>query len=521
YGGSLGDGTYQNKGPTATVRKNASTATLAAVASAQSGQATTLSATVTGGADGDTVEFYDGATKIGTGTLAAGAATYSWTPTAGGAHALTAKYLGNAKTDGSTSAAQNVTVSVPDQATTTTVSGPATVTEGQSVTLTAQVAPTPAGGTIQFKDGDTALGSAATVGPDGKASVTVPSLNAGTHQVTAVYTGAAGFTGSTSAAFTVTVAAPDQATTTTLTAPATASEGQAVTLTAQVAPTPNGGTIQFKDGDTNLGAPEPVAANGSASISRALGLGSHQLTAVYSGAAGFIASVSDARTLTVSAVVPTDKATTTTLNVPGSAKTGQAVHLYATVTGPDNAPIGSVGTVEFTVDGQVLAPVNVVNGVADLPQTFATAGVKAVKARYSGGTGFSASVAQDGSVTVTDPNPSDVATTTVVTAPATAAKGSAVELTATVSPAPAGGTVQFFDGTTPIGGPVQVTGGKATLSHAFAQAGGRQITAVYSGAQGSLGSTSTAVTVTVTESGTGPVDPGDSGTGSLSSIFGS
>ncbi|WFR72780.1 Ig-like domain repeat protein [Prescottella defluvii] len=50
YSGSLGDGTYANKGPTITVNKNTTTTALAQVTGAQVGQATTLAATVTGGA---------------------------------------------------------------------------------------------------------------------------------------------------------------------------------------------------------------------------------------------------------------------------------------------------------------------------------------------------------------------------------------------------------------------------------------------------------------------------------------
>ncbi|WP_137875080.1 Ig-like domain-containing protein, partial [Rhodococcus sp. Q] len=388
YSGSLGSGTYDNKGPAITVGKNASTTTLAGVTSAETGTAVTLSATVTGGANGDAVEFFDGSTKIGSGTLNNGVATASWTPTAGGAHALTAKYLGSARANGSTSAVQNVTVSVPNVATTTTVSGPATVVEGEAVTLTAQVAPTPAGGTVQFKDGATDLGAPATVGADGKATLSLPSLAAGAHQVTAVYSGVAGFAGSTSAPFTVTSSVPDVATTTTLTAPATADEGQEVTLTAAVSPAPAGGTVQFKAGGVDLGAPVAVT-NGSASINRTLAVGAHELTAVYSGAPGFVASVSEARTLTVSTVVVPDVQTTTTLTAPATADEGQEVTLTAAVS---PAPAG--GTVQFKAGGVDLgAPVAVTNGSASINRTLAV-GAHELTAVYSGAPGFVASVSE-------------------------------------------------------------------------------------------------------------------------------
>ena len=90
-----------------------------------------------------------------------------------------------------------------------------------------------------------------------------------------------------------------------------------------------------------------------------------------------------------------------------------------------------------------------------------------------------------------------VATATTLTAPATATTGTAIDLTAAVAPAPSGGTVQFKDGDTNIGAPVNLTGGNATRSHTFATAGAHAITAVYSGATGFTGSTSAAATVDV------------------------
>ena len=57
----------------------------------------------------------------------------------------------------------------------------------------------------------------------------------------------------------MTVSAPDAATTTTLTVPATANVGAAVELKATVAPAAAAGTVQFKDGAANIGG--PIALN--------------------------------------------------------------------------------------------------------------------------------------------------------------------------------------------------------------------------------------------------------------------
>jgi hypothetical protein len=74
------------------------------------------------------------------------------------------------------------------------------------------------------------------------------------------------------------------ATSTTLTtSPASpVTQGAPATLTATVTPAAAVGTMQFKDGTTNLGPPVTVSKNGTASGSTSrLTVGSHQLTAVF------------------------------------------------------------------------------------------------------------------------------------------------------------------------------------------------------------------------------------------------
>ncbi|GAA4483576.1 hypothetical protein GCM10023094_35360 [Rhodococcus olei] len=91
----------------------------------------------------------------------------------------------------------------------------------------------------------------------------------------------------------------------------------------------------------------------------------------------------------------------------------------------------------------------------------------------------------------------DIATTTGLNVPGTAKVGTAANLTATVAPAPSGGSVQFLDGGSPIGAPVAVASGGATLSHTFDAPGAHQITAVYSGGGRYQESTSPVMTVQV------------------------
>lgn len=309
---------------------------------------------------------------------------------------------------------------------------------------------------------------------------------------------------------TIQVVAPAVNTTTTLSAPTDATVGTAVTLSADVSPAPAGGTVQFKDGDTNIGAPATVV-NGTAALRHTFAAeGPRTLTAVFNGADGFTGSTSAAQTVNVAPAAIVAAPTATTLTVPATATSGSAVALSATV-----SPAPEGGTVQFSEDNTPIgAPVEVVGGVATLAHSFAAAGHHNITASYQGSLGFAASQSASATVSVSAPAPSDVATVTKVTALPTATVGKSVDLSATVSPASAGGTVQFMDGTDKIGGPVTVVNGAAILPHTFTTAGGHSVTAVYSGAAGYVKSTSAPFAVTASE-------PGDGGTGSASLPFGS
>jgi hypothetical protein len=195
-------------------------------------------------------------------------------------------------------------------ATTTAVTSsanPATV--GQSVTLTATVTPASGSnptGTVTFLDGTTSL-CAGTVSA-GVATCTTSALIAGSHSITAVYPGDTNFSASTSAAITITVnPVAVIATTTTLTASATSAvSGTSLTFTATVSPasgtTTPAGTVTFADGTTTLGT-VTLVAGGAAYTNSALAVGSHTITAAYSGATTFSASTSASLPVTIMAPV--------------------------------------------------------------------------------------------------------------------------------------------------------------------------------------------------------------------------
>src|SRR5262249_6799853 len=158
-----------------------------------------------------------------------------------------------------------------------------------SVTLTALVLPTspgpnPVTGSVAFKDGGTTIATITLI--NSQASLTTTRLSAGTHAISAVYNGGnCAASGSLVRAITV----ARRATVTALAAsPTTITKGQAVTLTASVRATTAGaatptGTVTFKDGSKVVGT--GALSGGVARLTlNTLAVGTHTLTAVYSGA---------------------------------------------------------------------------------------------------------------------------------------------------------------------------------------------------------------------------------------------
>ncbi|NKS97952.1 hypothetical protein GS498_13235, partial [Rhodococcus hoagii] len=76
------------------------------------------------------------------------------------------------------------------------------------MTFSVSVMPVNAAGTVQFKDNGTAIGSPVAVAA-GQASVQHTFCAAGSHSITAEFSGGPGFASSAAAAQTVTVADPD------------------------------------------------------------------------------------------------------------------------------------------------------------------------------------------------------------------------------------------------------------------------------------------------------------------------
>jgi autotransporter-associated beta strand protein len=220
-----------------------------------SGESVDLSAAVSatapgGGTPAGDVEFYDGATLLGTESLDdSGVATWTTSDLAAGPHSLTAVYEGGNDHTTSTSVAVERTV-VKRTSTVTVTSGPST-TYGEGVTFTATVTDAGTavpGGTVRFLVGDTEVQPATAVDANGRTTFTTSTLPVGDTTVTAEYTGTATLAASNGSR---THTVSRVVTTTTLRVTATS-------LTATVTPAASG-TVAFTANGTPVGTSPLVA----------------------------------------------------------------------------------------------------------------------------------------------------------------------------------------------------------------------------------------------------------------------
>jgi hypothetical protein len=188
-----------------------------------------------------------------------------------------------------------------------------------------------------------------------------------------------------------TYTAPKTASTTSLSAPASATVGDNVTLTATVSPAAATGTVTFKDGTTTLGT--GTLSGGTATYSTtALASGSHAITASYAGDATYEASTSATSTVNVKAntgmVLTADSA---------SVEAGTDVVLTAAVT-----PSSATGNVEFFEGSTSLGTGAVASGSASKTVNQSTAGSHTYTAKFVANTSYNASTSNDVTVAWTE-----------------------------------------------------------------------------------------------------------------------
>jgi hypothetical protein len=478
-----------------TVNKGPTTTTLAGTPNPSAfGQAVILAATVTGAAGTGTptgaVTFSDGATAIGTATLNQGKAALNVNSLKAGTHTLTASYAGDTNFANSASAAISQTVN--KTSTTTTLAGtPNPSVFGQPVTFTATVVASGGGagtpsGSVTLSDGGNSLGTATL--NQGKVSLTVTSLTPGSHTNSASYTGDVNFLpSSASGAAGVTQVVGQSSTVTILSSSANPSVyGQVVKFSAAVTPAGGGGgipsgTLMFNDGNSLLGTVSLDNAGKAAISVGSLGIGSHSITASYSGSTGYLASASGA----FSQIVNRDSVVLTLTSAPNPSTVGQAVaftiQVAAAQPGGSAGTASPSGTVILSDGSAVLGNVMLDNtGKAAISIANLASGSHSLTAAYQEDANFSPGTS--GSYTQTVNKISSSITLSSSQNPTTNA--SALTLTATVRTSAAGaptGTVTLLDGSQQVSSSTVTSAGIATLSLSSLSTGNHNFSVAYSG----------------------------------------
>ena len=309
-------------------------------------------------------------------------------------------------------------------------------TQGQSVTLTAAVAPASGSGTptgsVIFYDGTTQLGNATLA--TGQAAYATTSLTVGSHSVTAAYSGDANYAASTSSALTITVVAPTKtASTTTLLASATQlTTGQTLTLSIGVAPqsgsgTPTG-TVSILDGSAQI-ATAALAASAATYKTSTLAVGSHSLSVTYSGDSNFASSTSNSIAVTVTA--PSKVATTTALKASASQIASGASISFTANVAPQSGSGSPTGTVTFLDGSTQIGAAGLAASSAQFSTSSLATGTHSITASYSGDGNFTGSASSSVSVTVSAAPQANYALTSATSLTVDAGKSGTLALTVT------------------------------------------------------------------------------------------
>ncbi len=390
-----------------------------------------------------------------------------------GTYQLTVAYSGDANNASAISSAIPVTVQLTP--TTTSLIGsanPVTLSQGVSFTaVTSGGGPAPTG-LIRFMDGSVALGTSP-IGANGSASLNTSTLSFGMHSISAMYEGDIDHAQSTSIVLSERVV---QAATEALSSSMNPSIfGANVVYTTKVmgvgalVPT---GTVIYRDGSAVLGT-SAVDGSGMASLqSASLVVGSHTISASYSGDTNYSAASS---TLT-----QTVQSATTRITLSSSANPAiYATPLVFTATVVGNGGVAT-GLVTFTDGGVSIGSASLnASGIATLTLSTLAPGEHTVVANYAGDSNISASSSTPQLVDVKQ------LTSVALTSSANPAMTlSSIVLAANVKNSGVGqptGTVTFTDGSTQLGTTAVNANGVASITLPSLSVGNHALLASYGG----------------------------------------
>jgi hypothetical protein len=305
---------------------------------------------------------------------------------------------------------------------------------GNPVTFTVMIKPTSGTGTptgnVTIQDAAPGGFSVVATLNNGQATFTTNNSNnlvAGTNNITVTYAGDGTFAAST-ASLTQTVNTPTATTTAVASSANPSLVNQSVTFTATVSPNTATGSVIFTI-DGTAGAPIKLSGGMASTSTSALTVAGspHSVSAAFTSTDGSFG----ASTGSLNPGQTVNKNTSTTMVTSGQnpTATGNTVTFTATVSGGGGG-VTPGGMVQFSDNGtNVGAPVTLVNGVAKLPITFATAVTHTITATYGGDTNFNGS---NGSFMETV-NAGSATTTMIASSQNPSVVGQAVTFTATVS----------------------------------------------------------------------------------------
>ncbi|HEY6248317.1 MAG TPA: Ig-like domain-containing protein [Candidatus Angelobacter sp.] len=382
------------------VHSSASNTTLAASPNPSSnGQSVTFTATVAGtppgtGTPTGQVTFQDGKNVLAQAPLnSSGVVTFSTSALAVGSHTITAVYASDTSFAASTGTTVQVVQTGTISTTTTVSSSPSPSVFGQSVTFTASVTSgsgVPVG-TVTFTEGGNVLASNIAVDGSGHAAFSISALAAGSHTITAAFTGGTGWGNSSGSDSASPQVVNKDATTTAVSSSANPSVfSQSVTFTAAVTANSPGsgvptGTVTFKNGSSILGTSTLDGTGHATFATSSLAVGSRSITATYNGDSNFNTSTSSTLTQTVNKDATTSSVTSS-LN---PSNHGQSVTFTATVVA--NAPGKAVPTGSVTFkDGTRNLSTKTLNssGKATFSTTGLSRGSHSITVVYGGSSSF-------------------------------------------------------------------------------------------------------------------------------------
>jgi hypothetical protein len=378
------------------------------------------------------------------------------------------------------------TLSIASTSTTATLAlSTASTQYGDPVTLTTTIVPSGATGTVVFSEGTVVLGTGTVAG--GVATLTISTLQAGSHSITSSYSGDGNFGGSTTGSVTVNVSQK-----------VGPGGGAALTITVNDANRPFGqGNPAFSytvtgalvNGDTYTTAVTGVPVY-STTATIASSAGAHPISVLGLSSRNYSSAFVNG-TLTVVKATP-GVAGTAAVTVASSLNpsiSGGAVTFTATV------PYPATGSVIFYDGAKVLGTSVVVNGTSTLTTSALPFGIHSITAQYGGDSNYNSATSAAISQLVNTPSGSGI---TLSVSPNPATSGSPITLTATVQPG-ATGTVTFNSGSTVLG-TATITGTTATLIVSSLSPGSYSIGAHYNGDANHAPANATPVSLVVTAS---------------------